>query len=68
MKRAMRWTISSGRPNGNGASPALLYKYADKTAKLVYADGSIVRFECVQCAVHTQRLIMGDGPHVVNEA
>lgn len=62
---AQRWTLARGKPNGNGAGPALLYKYPDKSAKIVYADGSIVRFQCVQCAVHTQRLIIADGPTLV---
>jgi len=63
--KAQRWTISGGRTNGNDSPPAVLYKYPDRSAKLVYEDGSHVRFSCLGCAVHSERLIIADGPRLV---
>lgn len=63
---AERWIVATGRPNGNGSPPAVLYKFADRTAKLVYKDGSFTRFRCVRCAVVSERLQMADGPKIVN--
>jgi hypothetical protein len=62
--KAMRWTVLRGRANDRGAVPKVLYKFGDKSAKLVYADGSHVRFTCVRCAVTSERLIVDD-PKIV---
>lgn len=62
---AKKWTIERGRPNSRGAAPVALYQLPDRTAKLLYADGTFVRFQCLACATRNEHLVAGDGPMLV---
>lgn len=52
-QKALRWEVTG--PAKNGAAPVFMYQYLhNKQVKIVYSDGSFIRYACWPCAMKTK--------------